>query len=184
MEIHRRKRLFVDLDGVGAHFDLHYYNLFGHWPWETDDDTMWANIRGVERFFANQPVMEGFLEAIQEFVDAGYNPMFLTACPPHDYQNIADQKYDWVKANVPHDLLVLPVVKGKNKARFVQNPGDILVDDFDKNLAPWMAAGGKAILHKDWATSKQMVHHLMRQELPAPGAPIPQVLEELPRAPG
>lgn len=158
----RRQRLFIDLDGVGADFDRGYYNLFGHWPWEVDDDTMWANIRGVDGFFANLPVMEGFLDAIAEFVACGYDPMFLTACPEHDYQGIADQKHAWVHKNVPFDILTLPVIKGKNKARFVQNEGDVLVDDFEKNLGPWENAGGIPILHKSWADSLPRVHQIMR----------------------
>lgn len=157
-----RQRLFIDLDGVGADFDGGYYALFGHWPWEVDDDTMWANIRGVPNFFANLPVMEGFLEAVAEFIEAGYDPMFLTACPEHDYKGIADQKHEWVHKNVPHDILTLPVIKGKNKARFVQNPGDLLVDDFEKNLGPWKEAGGIPILHKNWVESKGAVHAYMR----------------------
>lgn len=171
----RRKRLFIDLDGVGADFDKGYYNHFGHWPWEVDDDTMWATIATIPEFFATLPVMDGFLEAVAEFIEAGYEPMFLTACPDHDYQRVADQKYTWVRNHVPHDILMLPVVKGKNKARFVQNPGDILVDDYPKNLLPWQAAGGYAVHHEgDWAVSKAEVHAEMFKMPPL----IPQSMVE------
>lgn len=157
-----RTRLFIDLDGVGADFDGGYYALFGHWPWDVPDGKMWANVRSVPKFFANLPVLPGFLEAVQEFVDAGYDLAFLTACPSHDYQGVADQKYEWVHTNVPHDILVLPVIKGVNKVRFLQRPGDVLVDDFEKNVLPWRAAGGNGILHKDWAVSKPVVHAIMQ----------------------
>lgn len=161
--MNRRRRLFVDLDGVGADFDVGYHRLFGHWPWEVEDNEMWDNIRSADKFFENLPVMDGFLDAINEFVFLGWEPAFLTACPDHDYKNVAEQKHAWVKRNVPHDLMVIPVVKGKHKARFLQNPGDILIDDFHKNITPWCEVGGVGILHTDWNTSLEEVRRVMHK---------------------
>jgi 5'-nucleotidase len=38
---------------------------------------------------------------------------------------------------------------GVNKAMFMHEPGDILIDDMEKNCKAWEELGGKAIVHKN-----------------------------------
>lgn len=154
-------RIFVDLDGVMADFDQGYLDRFGHKPEDAeDDDAMWANVRSVDRFFANLPQCHAAIFAwnlIQPL-----SPIILTACPEHDYQHIADQKHEWVRKNIPGNPLVIPIVRGKNKARLVQAPGDILIDDFEKNCLPWQAAGGIPIFHTQWNRTIPTLHSLLK----------------------
>ncbi|MDO8312157.1 MAG: hypothetical protein Q7T25_09470, partial [Sideroxyarcus sp.] len=85
-----------------------------------------------------------------------------TACPMSNYQNIAVPKHDWVRRNVGHDLLLLAVWGGRNKWLFMQQPGDILIDDFEKNLTPWNDAGGVGILHQgDFEATKTALRKII-----------------------
>jgi len=43
---------------------------------------------------------------------------------------------------------------GRNKWLFMHQPGDVLIDDFAKNIGPWDAAGGVGILHRSFAETR------------------------------
>lgn len=142
-------RLFLDMDGVFADFDGGYEQRFGHWPWEVDDATMWATIATVkDTFFRELPVCAGAVEFYDDLSDAGYEPIFLTACPESNFASVAGQKKAWIKEHVSSNVLVIPVMHGKNKRHYLQNPGDILIDDFPRNIERWQEAGGQGWLHE------------------------------------
>lgn len=138
------KRLFVDLDGVLADFEGYYTTLFGEGCRDRDDSYMWKRIASQKEFFFELPPITGALEFFS--IISICNPIILTACPSSNYESVADQKHRWVRKWLGPEPMVLPVVGGKNKCRFLQNPGDILIDDHKKNLEPWTAIGGTSIL--------------------------------------
>jgi hypothetical protein len=142
------KTLFLDLDGVFADFEGHYLNTFGTRHSDDGDDLMWDNIIKKGDFFVTAPLFEnalGFLDILEEqdHVDL----KFLTSCGKRDYHGIAWQKKDWVRNVLKSDLFVLPVPAGSSKALFIHEKGDLLVDDFVKNLRHWDLAGGVGIHH-------------------------------------
>lgn len=150
------RRIFVDMDGVGFHFEEHFETLFGKDCTVLEDDPMWDHINNYEgEFFFELPLMEGFVESVNQFrYDFGVDPIFLTACPKHAYATAARQKTRAIRKAFPNrDYLVLPVLGGVNKALFIQNEGDVLIDDFTKNIDSWKAAGGRGILFKDWIST-------------------------------
>lgn len=151
----KRKRIFIDLDGVGGDFDGHYLKHFGkdlRIVGAVTDEELWANIDAYDGdFFYDLPVLPGFREAIQWFKDNGFEVIYLTACPASSYEYVARQKHDWVRLVLEdEESLVIPIVGGKNKAKILQFQGDVLVDDFAKNIDAWNLAGGRGILHTDW----------------------------------
>jgi hypothetical protein len=85
-----------------------------------------------------------------------------TACPRHNYANVARQKRGWVRQHLSHDLPVLPVTGGKNKALFMHAPGDILIDDFERNIKAWEEEGGVGILHTDFETTYEKLLPLLK----------------------
>lgn len=162
-----KRRLFFDLDGVGAGFDEHYLKHFGkdlRVVGAVTDEELWSNIDGYDGdFFYDLPVIPEALLVFKEFKAMGYDPIILTACPKENYKYIADQKHDWTREKFDEDQLVIPIVGGKNKARLVQWAGDVLVDDFIKNITAWEEAGGTGVWHQgDWAATKARVHELMQ----------------------
>ena len=147
------RTLFIDLDGVMADFDGAFPKLFGVDHRTLLDDQMWAHINSHGSFFRDLPPCPGAIEFWREVEHL--NPVVLTACPKSDYANVAAQKRAWVREHLSQTCWVLPVLGGKNKPLFMHQPGDVLIDDWDKNCAAWAAAQGEAIVHDgDWARTR------------------------------
>lgn len=148
--------IYVDSDGVCADFEAYYEEAFKHRHDSVADAEMWKNINAHGQFFANLPLIPGTLEFIKNF-QLTHDVVILTACPKSDYQRAALQKKAYFKAHVDPNLIVLPVLGGKNKFLFMQKPGDVLIDDFDKNIVPWNEAGGFGIVHKNWNDTTEIL---------------------------
>lgn len=145
-------RLYIDLDGVMADFDKYFLQEFGVESQKLDDPTLWKWINGHGNFFRNLPLCEGALEFFRSVEHL--NPTILTACPKSNYAVAAVQKRQWVYEHLSKDVTVIPMMGGKNKRLFMHAPGDILIDDFEKNCIPWAEHGGIAILHKDFESTR------------------------------
>lgn len=144
------QRLFLDLDGVMADFDRHFRDCFGKDPTSkggVDDAELWALVHGHGNFFRTMPIMEGAMVFYAELLMNGFKPIILTAASKQHYAEMAVQKMDWVRATMGKDPLVLPVYGSSSKSLFVQNKGDILIDDYLKNCYRWEKAGGFAVHH-------------------------------------
>lgn len=137
--------IYLDLDGVMADFDAHFPAMFGVNHREMLDDDMWAKINAHPSYFRDMPVCEGAKEFFARI--AWLNPIILTACPKSNYPHVARQKREWVREHLSPDCHILPVMGGRNKCLFMHAEGDILIDDFRKNIAAWEDEGGVGILH-------------------------------------
>jgi hypothetical protein len=142
-------RIYLDLDGVMADFDTHFIDYFGVDPQSLDDDVMWKMINSYHEFYANLPLMKDAAELFSALED--YNVTILTACPRSNYKNAAMQKRAWVRKHLSKDITILPMMGGVNKAMFMHEPGDVLIDDMAKNCKAWEELGGVAIVHKNAA---------------------------------
>lgn len=145
--------IFLDLDGVMADLEGHYLSVFGHTMTDAPSrNQMWRNIDGHEDFWLNIPVMRGGKEfytwLLAQCYHHGAELCILTAAPdvPGKHEAIARHKKQWVKQNLG-DVMVLPVYGSERKPMFLQNEGDILIDDWKKNIAAWEAEGGVGIKH-------------------------------------
>jgi hypothetical protein len=156
-------RLYIDLDGVMADFDKYFLESFGIESHKLDDPTLWKWINGHGNFFSNLPLMPGALEFFRSVEHL--NPTILTACPKSNYAVAAVQKRQWVYKHLSQDITVIPMMGGKNKCLFMHSPGDVLIDDFEKNCIPWAEHGGYAIHHKDFVTTKDHLDRVLTLEL-------------------
>ena len=147
------RRLYLDLDGVMADFDAHFPSTFGLNHRSMADDAMWETINAHPSYFRDMPPCAGAIEFFQEIKHL--SPIILTACPKTNYANAAAQKRAWVREHLHPDLTVLPVLGGRHKPLFMHAPGDILIDDWEKNIAAWLAAGGEGIHHIGFATTRE-----------------------------
>ena len=139
-------RLYLDLDGVMADFDAHFPALFGVDHRTLLDDDMWAQINAHASYFRDMPVCPGAKEFFQSIEEL--DPIILTACPKSNYAHVARQKREWVREHLSSTCHVLPVMGGRNKPLFMHSPGDILIDDFEKNIKAWQDEGGVGIHHE------------------------------------
>lgn len=149
--------LYIDLDGVMADFDKYFLQEFGIESNKLDDSTLWKWINSHGNFFLNLPLCEGAIDFFKRIEHL--KPTILTACPKSNYVTAAIQKRQWVYKHLSKDITVIPMLGGKNKCLFMHSPGDILIDDFEKNCIPWREHGGIAIQHKNFVdTNKQIAN--------------------------
>lgn len=140
------RRIMVDSDGVFFNFEAQCYDLYGIICERVDDDLMWDTIRADhERFWSTMPLMPD-ADLLWEFVRP-LDPVVLTGCPKCHFEESAALKRDqWANHfNWPHVITCL----AKEKAIYMENKGDILIDDTKRNIDRWVEAGGVGILHTD-----------------------------------
>jgi 5'-nucleotidase len=145
-------RIYLDLDGVMADFDAHFPSVFGLDHKSMADDDMWATINAHPTYFMDMPICPGAKDFFQKI--AWLDPIILTACPRTNYQHVARQKRAWVREHLSVVSVILPVMGGRNKGLFMHAPGDILIDDFGRNIAAWEQEGGVGILHRNFQTTE------------------------------
>ncbi|MGO7089467.1 hypothetical protein AB9E14_23615 [Rhizobium leguminosarum] len=161
----KRPRLYLDLDGVMANFDAHFPATFGLDHRGLADDEMWSTINAHPSYFRDMPIFAG----AKEFFDriSWLDPIILTACPKSNYPHVARQKREWVREHLSASCHILPVMGGRNKPLFMHSRGDILVDDFERNIAAWREEGGFGIVHKDFASSRDAIEREMARSAAA-----------------
>lgn len=138
----RRNRLYCDMDGVAADFDTAYVKLTGIKPCRVEDNIDWDKVRAHGSFFQSLPVMPDF-HKLWGFIRR-YQPTFLTGIPKQI--NAADnEKHTWLHHNVGRDVPII-CCPSKDKALYCQ-PGDVIIDDWEKYRDRWEAAGGIWVTH-------------------------------------
>lgn len=146
-------KIFIDSDGVMAnletaiakHAEIHF--------WDRMNANQWKILEKIPNLFYNLDVMPGALEMFHIVYEAhGDNVEILTAVPNPTglLHTAAEDKVRWFKDFVHNDVIVNTVLGGKNKYKWLeQHPGAILIDDYMRNIAQWIDAGGVGILHTD-----------------------------------
>lgn len=135
-------KLFVDLDGVLCDFEKGVRNLFGgKGPKEIPLKEMWKRLSFADNFYANldwMPDGRELWEGVKHL-----NPTILTGIPHGNWA--PKQKRVWCGRNLGWDVPVITCFAREKHTH--GNPGDILIDDTEKNLQPWKSMGGVFILH-------------------------------------
>ena len=127
-----KRNVYLDLDGVMADFESYFETAFGYLHNSVSDDVMWKTINSHPKFFRNLPPCNGAIEFFKSIEHL--DPIILTACPKTNYNAAALQKKEWVREHLSDTCWVLPVLGGRNKALFMHNIGDILIDDYESNI--------------------------------------------------
>ena len=157
--------IFLDLDGVMADFDRHAheqdkYTVDGKMKWNELNYEWWSTM----------PVCEG----AKEFYDAAKKMgvvKFLTA--PVMSEECFSGKARWVQNFLPErgkfamaDLIICP----SSDKGYLARPNHILIDDREKNVAEWVAAGGIGIHHNgDFTATMQKLQEAVAK---LPSAPV------------
>ena len=124
-------RIFVDMDGTLARFHEH----------KNFQQEMWT-----EGFFLNLRPYQEVCEALELLSSEHSAELFILSSAAASRSNIPGQKRKWVKEHIPsikdENILILPIDVPKSS---VLHHGDILLDDYNKNLRDWESHGGRAI---------------------------------------
>ena len=160
------KILNLDMDGVLADFDRHFIDLHGQHPKGLATDQFWECVTKDPRWFSKLPVMHDsdilVAGACSWAKENGYEVHVLTALPSMvTMEHSENDKRDWLnkhfEMSVNWKFKVGPFAMDKQKHC---NPGDILIDDVDKNIDQWNAAGGIGILHTSATDSLEQLYKL------------------------
>lgn len=134
-------KLFLDLDGVFADFDRHFYTLTGKWPHEVEKKRLWAIINNAHTFFYDLPLMQD-ADRLWDYAKQ-FNPTFLTGAPSRP--EFREQKKRWVaeKFGPEWEVVVLP----KRQKPDYSGPLRVLIDDTHSLIEAWNGKGGYGIHH-------------------------------------
>ena len=150
-------KIFFDMDGVLADFDRGVRELCGLEPLSQNarhrsqlaDDAMWAKIREIDHFYDRLELMPGALEMFEEIYGRyGSKCEILTGIPKpkRGILTAGEDKTRWVRRLLSEDIKVNIVLR-EEKPQYCFGKGYILIDDTEKNIKEWEAAGGTGILH-------------------------------------
>ena len=139
-----KTNLFVDLDGCMADFDAGFPALFGINHKEIPEAQMWATIEAHPSYFDALDPMPGALDMFEAL--RAFRPTILTACPSTGFDKACAGKRSWCARHLGPDVPVITVRGGRNKPLHMKAAGDVLIDDWAKNIVAWNAAGGRGIL--------------------------------------
>lgn len=145
------RQLFLDLDGVLADFDSFYESEFGYRPNRNNPDPpdLWANINGHKNFYGSLPLMPDAMELWNGVKQYHPSPIILTGVPRN--KKAEPQKREWVRKHFGADVKVITCYS-RLKCTYAQ-PGDVLVDDWEKYRHLWENVGGVFILHRNASQS-------------------------------
>lgn len=159
--MNKNNTIFIDSDGVMFNFSKYFEDHFGIRHDSVSDSEMWGMIHDHGKFFRNLPLMPGAREFFDWVKTLGYRYQILTGCPRTNFTIAAVDKKNAFREHLDPEIQVLPVIGGRNKFVFINQPGDILIDDFKKNIDPWVAAGGVGIHHVNFESTKDQLSKII-----------------------
>lgn len=148
------EHIFLDLDGLFANFEKRVVQVTKDHYWRRDGNAIWKPIQQVPNFFRSLEVMKGSLEILAAILD-NYpieKVQVLTALPRPTglLHTAAEDKEWWVKQYMLPGLKVNTVEGGVNKGKWARdNPGALLIDDYNRNIEVWHECGGVGLQHTD-----------------------------------
>lgn len=154
-----KPRIYIDMDGVLANLQKTLIDKFGEDYKELSADVMWSNIRDNEiNFFFNldcYDMSQNFVETILEKYSDSHYVSILTALPwpTGNLISAAKDKERWIRKFIHDTIPVHTIIGGANKPQYINNPGDILIDDTQVVIGKWRNKGGIGILHTSFETS-------------------------------
>ncbi len=148
-------KVFFDLDGVLADWER-AYKANCNIPLKTFSNMSKAEKNAVKEklfdylfFYEMRPITSG-MDLYRSFVNAGVPVAILSATGHINKDEVARAKIHWVADNLGGDVRLILVDKVEQKSQYV-DPNYrtcILVDDRQKAVDAWEAAGGRGLLFK------------------------------------
>ena len=147
--------VYLDLDGVMVNLDAKIQELFGKNYKELASSELWGELGKIDHLFLNLDPMPNYLTLfnyLKTKEQAGLIKLEILTSLPYSTNKLVsakDDKIAWVREHLDKDIKVNTVVGGAKKARYVNSPKDILIDDMERNIDAWNQAGGRGILFKN-----------------------------------
>ncbi|MEX3984078.1 hypothetical protein AB4Y45_34555 [Paraburkholderia sp. EG287A] len=147
-ERHIPASIHHDLDGVHADFYGRAAKLLGKPYKGTPPAEAWAVLERVPHLFRDLEPLSDSQTLWRALQGCGLPQEVLTAMPqPTGLLTTVDaDKRGWVARHLSPTAPVTTVANGPAKALYA-GPGRVLIDDIQRNIDMWIAAGGIGILH-------------------------------------
>jgi len=148
MTLNEELYINIDLDGVMVDFYGATSRILGANYKSLPSAQAWAVLEKIPHLFEKLPMLADALELWRGVQGRGRPARILTAIPkPTGLLTTAPgDKRIWVREKISQTVPVLIAPHGAAKAAWAQ-PGHILIDDIQRNIDAWVAAGGIGILH-------------------------------------
>lgn len=136
------QQLFLDSDGVLFDFNAHVLRLSGGISADRlGDEPLWALVATIPDFWLSMPLLP-WAEALVA-ATRPWQPRVLTGCPRNGYALAVTQKTAVFARYFP-GLEVITCLT-REKTNYLTAPGDVLLDDRQKNIRRWAKAGGTPV---------------------------------------
>jgi hypothetical protein len=168
------EEVFIDLDGVLAHFSKRYDELFHEIPEENYPNE--SNNQKKNRYksnfdlfvkgnnFATLDPMPDFHIAIPFInkISKKYLTYILSSTAKEEYlHELTRQKKEWLKK---YDISLYAIfVPGARIKQYYSKPNRILIDDKLQTIHQWNANGGIGIHHKTWNQTIKEFNKIIKQ---------------------
>ncbi len=151
MTVNNQRRVYVDLDGVLVDFYGATSRILGAHYKSLPPAQAWGVLETVANLFQTLPALAD-AHSLWQGIQGSGQVHILTACPkPTGLLFTAPgDKHAWVRQHICTSVPVIVVAHGLMKAQWAR-PGDVLIDDLERNILAWRAAGGVGILHRSAA---------------------------------
>lgn len=136
--------IFCDFDGVLVDFERGFEIQYGKKHSDVPEYVMWTIIKNNMNHWEQLPAMPGALQ-LWAYI-AHREPTILTGCPSNGKQLAVEGKTTWKNRELGEHVPIITCFS-KHKPQHMIAPGDILIDDMQKNIDRWVEAGGVGILH-------------------------------------
>ncbi len=144
-------KIYLDMDGVLADFDLHFKNIYGIWPKEIkynshkDKLIFWDMVYETPRFFRNIPPKPNAFKLLELCEETGAKVVILSAPSRTNTPICVLDKRAWVDQYLGEDF---PAIFENNKHIFARSDR-LLVDDTEKMCINFSREGGHSYLYED-----------------------------------
>ena len=147
--------IYCDMDQVLCNFLKGADKVVGEPFVNADKEKRWNTISNTKDFWANLEWMPG-AEKLYRRIEK-YDPHILSAYSPFD-KNCIKGKELWIKRNLRlSDFSRIHLVRRAEKKAY--SNGNILIDDFGRNVKEWKSGGGIPNKHK---TAKDTISALKK----------------------
>jgi len=141
----KKFKIYVDMDGVLSDFLSAFKKIDGRTTTEVEkegDEAFWEHVKkGGLEFWSNMPWMQGSKKMWSYIKD---KDVAILSSPARRLPNSPKGKAIWVKRELGSNTKLI-LKRSKDKKEYA-NKNSILIDDLQKNITAWNAAGGIGIL--------------------------------------
>lgn len=139
--------IYVDQDDVLAEFYGTAGAILGAPFQSLSPAARWGQLERIPNLFRHLPVRPDALELWNGLAGRGTRSI-LTAMPRPTglLHTAAADKLAWAREHITHTAPVIVAESGLAKAAWAR-PGAILIDNLQRNIDVWVAAGGIGIVH-------------------------------------